>query len=61
MNGCRATDSSPCTPLTTVDELWHFVEAAWATVLTHDVLTLYDSMSRRITAVIAAEGGYSKY
>ncbi|GFX77040.1 transposable element Tcb1 transposase [Trichonephila clavipes] len=39
----------------TVDELWRRVEAAWASV------PVFDSMPRRISAVITARGGCSGY
>ncbi|MBJ4999813.1 IS630 family transposase [Salmonella enterica subsp. enterica serovar Hadar] len=48
-------------PVTTVDELWHSVEAAWTAVPVHAIQSLFDSMPRRITAVIAARGGCSGY
>ncbi|GFS57823.1 hypothetical protein TNCV_2909181 [Trichonephila clavipes] len=47
------------TRATTVDELWHRVEAAWAFVLLHAIQSLFDSMPRRINAVITARGGCS--
>lgn len=49
------------TPVTTVDELWLRAEAAWASVPVHAIQSLYDSMPRRIRAVITARGGYSGY
>ncbi|GFX12010.1 uncharacterized protein TNCV_2997941 [Trichonephila clavipes] len=47
------------TPVTTVDELWHCVEAAWASVPVHVIQSLFDSMPRRISAVITPRGGCS--
>ncbi|GFX62573.1 hypothetical protein TNCV_4867361 [Trichonephila clavipes] len=47
------------TPVTTVDELWHRVEAAWTSVSVHVIQSLFDSMPRRIRAVITARGGCS--
>ncbi|GFS65329.1 hypothetical protein TNCV_2451521 [Trichonephila clavipes] len=41
-------------PVTTVDELYHRVEAAWASVPVHANQTLSNSMPRRISAVIIA-------
>ncbi|GFV20441.1 transposable element Tcb2 transposase [Trichonephila clavipes] len=49
------------TPVTTVDELWHRVEAAWASVPVHAIQSLFDSMPRYINAVIIARGGCSEY
>ncbi|GIY67363.1 hypothetical protein CDAR_255061 [Caerostris darwini] len=49
------------TPVTTVDELWHRVEAARASVSVHAIQSLFVSMSRRISAVITARGGCSGY
>ena len=43
------------------DELWHLVEAAWANLAVHVIKSLYDSMLRRITAVIAAGGVCFRY
>lgn len=48
-------------PSTTVDELWHSVEAAWTEIPVHAIQSLFDSMPRRINAVIAARGGCSGY
>ncbi|GFW89941.1 odorant receptor [Trichonephila clavipes] len=48
------------TPVTLVDELWHRVEAAWASISVHAIQSLFDSMPRRISAVIIARGGCSE-
>ena len=48
------------TSATTIDELWHLV-VSWAAALVHAIQSLYDSMTKRVTAVIAAEGGCSRY
>ncbi|GFV74692.1 hypothetical protein TNCV_1178291 [Trichonephila clavipes] len=37
------------TPVTTVDELWYCVEAAWAFVPVHAIQSLFDSMPRHIS------------
>ncbi|GFY12328.1 hypothetical protein TNCV_284311 [Trichonephila clavipes] len=42
------------TPDTTVDELWHRVEARWSFVPEHAIQSLFDSMPRRIRAAITA-------
>ncbi|GFV90297.1 uncharacterized protein TNCV_4380121 [Trichonephila clavipes] len=47
--------------VTTVDELWHRVEASWAFVHVHAIQSLFDSMPRRISAIISAGGGCSGY
>ncbi|GFX45805.1 uncharacterized protein TNCV_934441 [Trichonephila clavipes] len=44
------------TPITMVDELWHHVEAAWASITVHAIQSPFDSMPRRISAVITARG-----
>ena len=49
------------TPVTTLDELWYRVEAAWAVVPVHAIQALFDSMLRRIKAVITASGDCSGY
>ncbi|GFW68198.1 transposable element Tcb1 transposase [Trichonephila clavipes] len=45
------------TPVTTVDELWYHVEAAWSSEPVHAIQSLFDSMRRCISAVITARGG----
>ena len=60
-NGCEATISSPSMLVTTVHELWHLIEVAWAAILVHAILSAYNSIPRRITAVLAAEDGWSKH
>ncbi|GFV34841.1 transposable element Tc1 transposase [Trichonephila clavipes] len=49
------------TPVTTVDELWNRAETAWASVPVHTIQSLFDSMRRRISAVITARGHCSGY
>ncbi|GFW54353.1 hypothetical protein TNCV_3703131 [Trichonephila clavipes] len=49
------------TPVTTVDELFHRVEAAWASVPVHTIQSVFDSMPMRISAVITARVGCSGY
>ena len=43
------------TPITIVNELKHLIEATWATVLKHAIQSLYNSMPRCITIVVALE------
>ncbi|GFV98386.1 hypothetical protein TNCV_623451 [Trichonephila clavipes] len=56
----RHTGSSPGvidshqTLVTTIYEMWHHVEAAWASVPVHFIQSLFVSMLRRILAVITA-------
>ncbi|GFY18875.1 hypothetical protein TNCV_3875631 [Trichonephila clavipes] len=45
------------TPVTTVDELWYFVEASQSSVPVHAIQSLFDSMPKRIKAVISVRGG----
>ncbi|GFW69636.1 transposable element Tcb1 transposase [Trichonephila clavipes] len=47
--------------VTTVDELWHRVEAASTSVPVHVIQSLFDSMARRIGSVITATRGYYGY
>ncbi|GFY28344.1 transposable element Tcb1 transposase [Trichonephila clavipes] len=51
---------SQITPLTaTQDQLWNRVEAAWSTVSQEPIQSLFESMPRRVAAVISNNGGYS--
>ncbi|GFT03790.1 hypothetical protein TNCV_3608181 [Trichonephila clavipes] len=55
---CLRSDwHDPQTPIATVDELWYRVEAAWASVPVHAIQSQFDSMPRRISAVIIARVG----
>ncbi|GFV53437.1 transposable element Tcb1 transposase [Trichonephila clavipes] len=45
----------------TPDQLWQCVEAAWSVVPQEHIQSLFDSMSRRVAAVISNNGGYSGY
>ncbi|GFX06461.1 hypothetical protein TNCV_3016951 [Trichonephila clavipes] len=49
------------TPVTTVGELWHRVEAEWASVPVHATQFLFDSMPLHISAVITVRGLCSGY
>ncbi|GFY02778.1 hypothetical protein TNCV_3506581 [Trichonephila clavipes] len=44
------------TSVITFDELWYRVEAAWPSVPVHAIQCLFDSMPRRISAVITDRG-----
>ncbi|GFW72100.1 hypothetical protein TNCV_4789871 [Trichonephila clavipes] len=46
------------TAIATVDELWHRIEAAWASVPVHAIQSLFDSMPKSISAVIIARDLY---
>ncbi|GFU79140.1 transposable element Tcb1 transposase [Trichonephila clavipes] len=48
-------------PITTINELWHHVEATWASVTAHAIQFLFDSMPRDISTLITARGGCSGY
>ena len=48
-------------PATTIDELWHRVEAEWNDEPVSVIQAQFDSMPSRITAVVASRGGNSVY
>ncbi|GFU59650.1 uncharacterized protein TNCV_3186201 [Trichonephila clavipes] len=45
------------TPVTTVDKVGYGVETAWLSVSVHALQSLFDSILKRISAVISARGG----
>ncbi|KFM71222.1 Transposable element Tcb1 transposase, partial [Stegodyphus mimosarum] len=45
----------------TPDKLWKRVEAAWSALLQERTQNLFESMPRRVAAVICNDGGYSGY
>ncbi|GFW15296.1 hypothetical protein TNCV_3740001 [Trichonephila clavipes] len=45
----------------TPDQLWQRVEAARSAVPQEHIQSLFESMSRRVAAVISNDGGYSGY
>ncbi|GFW06296.1 transposable element Tcb1 transposase [Trichonephila clavipes] len=53
----RLTQITP--PAATLDQLWQRVEAAWSTVPQEHIQSLFESMPRRVAAVISNNGGYS--
>lgn len=55
----RLTQSS--SPAVTPDQLWQRVEAAWSSVPQEHIQSLFESMPRRVAAVISNNGGYSGY
>ncbi|GFX91655.1 transposable element Tcb1 transposase [Trichonephila clavipes] len=55
-----------CTPLVriagaTLNQLWQRVEAAWSAVPPKHIQSLFESMPRRVAAVVFNNGGYSGY
>ncbi|GFV53020.1 transposable element Tcb1 transposase [Trichonephila clavipes] len=55
----RLTQITP--PAVTSDQLWQRVEAAWSAVPQEHTQSLFESMPRRVAAVISNNGGYSGY
>ncbi|GFS57491.1 transposable element Tcb1 transposase [Trichonephila clavipes] len=55
----RLTQITP--PAATSDQLWQRVEAAWSAVPQEHIQSLFESMPRRVAAVISNNGGYSGY
>ncbi|GFV28470.1 transposable element Tcb1 transposase [Trichonephila clavipes] len=55
----RLTQITP--PAATPDQLWQRVEAAWSAVHQERIQSLFESMPRRVAAVISSNGGYSGY
>ncbi|GFU01886.1 transposable element Tcb1 transposase [Trichonephila clavipes] len=51
----RLTQITP--PAATPDQLWKDVEAAWAAVPQEHIQSLFESMPRRVAAVISNNGG----
>ncbi|GFX59125.1 uncharacterized protein TNCV_936401 [Trichonephila clavipes] len=49
------------TPAATPGQLWQPVEAAWSAVPQEHMQSLFESMPRRVAAVISNNGGYSGY
>ncbi|GFX46886.1 transposable element Tcb1 transposase [Trichonephila clavipes] len=48
-------------PAATPDQLWQRVETAWSAVPLEHIQSLFESMPRRVAAVISNNGGYSGY
>ncbi|GFW78010.1 transposable element Tcb1 transposase [Trichonephila clavipes] len=48
-------------PAASKDELFLRIQAIWNSLPQADIQNLFDSMPRRIAALIAAHGGYIKY
>lgn len=49
------------TPVTTVDEIWHHIEAKCAAITVHTIQSQLNLMPKRIRAIIAVGGGCSGY
>ncbi|GFU43263.1 transposable element Tcb1 transposase [Trichonephila clavipes] len=48
-------------PAATPEQLWQRVEAAWSDVPQEHIQSLFESMPRRVAAVISNNGGYSGF
>ncbi|UYV60591.1 PAQR5 [Cordylochernes scorpioides] len=48
-------------PAATPDQLWQRVEAAWSAVAQEHIQSIFESMPRRVAAVISNNRGYSGY
>ena len=48
-------------PVASADELWVRIQTIWNALPQADIQNLFDSMPRRVAALIAARGGYTKY
>ncbi|GFX48902.1 transposable element Tcb1 transposase [Trichonephila clavipes] len=55
----RLTQITP--PAATPDQLWQRVEVSWSAVPQEHFQSLFESMPRRVAAVISNNGGYSGY
>ncbi|GFX64312.1 transposable element Tcb1 transposase [Trichonephila clavipes] len=55
----RSTQTTP--PAATTDQLWQRVEVAWSAVPQEHIQSLFESMPRRVAAMISNNGGYSGY
>ncbi|GFX92400.1 transposable element Tcb1 transposase [Trichonephila clavipes] len=55
----RLTQITP--PAATPDHLWQRMEAAWSAIPQEHIQSLFESMPRRVAAVISNNGGYSGY
>ncbi|GFX05582.1 transposable element Tcb1 transposase [Trichonephila clavipes] len=48
-------------PAVTLDQLWQRVKAAWSALPQEHIQSLFESILRRVAAVISNNGGYSGY
>ncbi|GFV80468.1 transposable element Tcb1 transposase [Trichonephila clavipes] len=49
------------TPAATPAQLWQRMEAAWSSIPQEHIQSIFESMRRRVAAVISNNGGYSGY
>ncbi|GFV44197.1 transposable element Tcb1 transposase [Trichonephila clavipes] len=60
VHGCSTIDTiTP--PAATPDQLWQRAEAAWSAVPQEYIQSFFESMPRRVAAVISNNGDYSGY
>lgn len=43
------------------DDLWHALQAAFRAIRPDQILKLYDSLPRRLAALVGARGGHTRY
>jgi len=43
------------------DQLWQYIEAAWAAILQGNFQSLFASVTIRVASIIANKGGYTIY
>ncbi|GFV32814.1 transposable element Tc1 transposase [Trichonephila clavipes] len=48
-------------PVVSTDELWLRIQTIWNTLPQADIQNLFNSMPRRVAALIAVRGGHTKY
>ncbi|GFW55002.1 transposable element Tcb2 transposase [Trichonephila clavipes] len=48
-------------PVASTDELWLRIQTIWNTLPQADIQNLFNSLPRRVAALIAARGGHTKY
>ncbi|GFX88288.1 transposable element Tcb2 transposase [Trichonephila clavipes] len=48
-------------PVVSIDEFWLRIQTIWNTLPQADIQNLFNSMPRRVAALIAARGGHTKY
>ncbi|GFY24273.1 transposable element Tc1 transposase [Trichonephila clavipes] len=48
-------------PVASTDELWLRIQTIWNTLPQADIQNLFNSMPRRVAALIVARGGHTKY
>lgn len=46
---------------TSKDQMWKLAQEAWRSVTQREIDSLFESMPRRMKAVIQAKGGHTKY